>query len=138
VKKLVLERGITSKEEIRRVLKSEFKISVNRQTVYSDFKKIGSISDSDFKDFASEVLETLRKNIQSLQKDIDSCESVKDRAYLMRTLSMLAKDEVGLASSLASGSKSVTGGESSGGVQIVFGEPVVDKRKPRKDGRESL
>ena len=118
IKKLMLERGITNREEIRRILENEDGIKVSRQTIYSDIKHVASVSDEELSEFKLDIISILKKNIRDLQDMIDKTDNHKDKVYFMKSLSQLCKDEVQLASSLASGK--VTSDKKKEGVNVSF------------------
>jgi len=142
IKELVLERGITNRNEITRILNIEgdgknWTLPVSRQVVYNDLKYISKISESDLQHFELDIISIYKKNIRELQRLIDLEKDPKVKSQLFRTQSTLIKDQHDMASKIAlrdrpSGSGTGDGhthmGDSIGKEsRIVFGNVEVEE-----------
>lgn len=141
VKRLMLERGITNRNDIQRILRLEHPdepwMDVTRQTIYKDVKAVASVSEDDLKEFELDIISIYKKNIRDLQRLIDREGDSRVRSQLYRTQSQLIKDQHEMASKIAlrgrvSGSGVDDGhtrkGVSIGGdARIVFGDVEVEE-----------
>jgi len=100
IKQMILEEGITNREEIRRRLEAEG-ISVSRNTIYSDFKKVATISREELKEFELDIMGIFKKMIRQLEYMIETEEDYSKKATLIRALSTVIKDRHQVASNIA-------------------------------------
>ena len=130
IKKLMLEKGITNRAEILRILEIEYNIHVSRQTIYKDIAKIASLSDSDIEEFELDIASIYKKNIRDLQDMINKCRDRKEKASLMKTLSQMIKDQHTVLNNIAirgneRRNPAKDGSDAEKKVSIVFGDPEV-------------
>lgn len=97
---MVIEEGITNREEIRRRLLAEG-IEVTRPIIYSDIKTIVAISPEELKEFELDVMGEFKKMIHQLDTMITLETDNMKKAKLIRDKSQVMKDRHAVASSIA-------------------------------------
>ena len=133
VKKLILNEGITNREEIRRRLKADMGIEVTRQIIYNDFKQIAKLSDKELGKFELDIMGIYKRQIMELEGMIDLERDSLKKASLIKTLSQVIKDRHSVANAIALRGKRFDSGkkEKKEDVNIVFGG--TDKKKKKED-----
>ena len=135
VKKLIVDRGITSKAEILRVLESEFGLKVSRDTLYRDFKHGSMIDESVLQRVELDITSTFREFIAGLKELVDKAESPHDKIAAMKACSQIIKDRQTVLNNIAMRGRAVASasgkGDKSDVKSIVFGEPKVAKVKKK-------
>jgi len=100
IKKMVLEDGITNRQEIKRRLADQG-IEVSILTIYNDFKHIVSVSPTELKEFELDLMKIWKRLILDMQDMIGKEKDFKKKAYLIKTLSTIMRDRHQVASSIA-------------------------------------
>ena len=100
VKRLMLEKGVTNRAEIRRILKLEYNLDVTRQCIYKDIEAISKLSIEDIEEFELDITSVYKKQIYDQIREIKECKDAKMRSDLRRVLSSLMKDQQSVLSSM--------------------------------------
>jgi len=134
IKDLVINRGVTNRSEIKRILDLEYPdLSTTRQTIYKDFALVSKISDDEYHNIGSIMLGNWTKMINDQMDDIDSETDRSKRSKMRKDLSQLQKDRLTAANMLHSGSVRESHAESVRSTKPVtsfsFGEPEVKKEE---------
>jgi hypothetical protein len=101
IKKMVLEQGIISKEEIRKKLQEEHNIFVNRVTIHKDFKVIANVSDGELEVFEIDIMTIYKRLIFKLEGMIAKETDNIKKASLIKSLSGVLKDRQTVLSNIA-------------------------------------
>lgn len=135
VKKLMLEEGITNREEILRRLKAEMGVVVTRQVIYNDIKQISKLSDKEIGKFELDIMAIYRRQIIELEGMISLERDSIRKAQLIKTLSQLMKDRHSVANAIAVRGKRFDRSktEKNEEVNIVFGGYAKNKEKESSD-----
>ena len=112
VKKLMLEKGITNRNEILRILISEygFPKNLSRQQIYKDVDNVARLSQKDIEEFNLDITAIYRKIIRDQIDEIEKCGDPVERSKLRSTLSKLMKEQSQVLNSMGlkiAGSSSV-------------------------------
>ena len=100
VKRLMLEKGVTNRAEIRRILKLEYGLDVTRQCIYKDIEAISKLSMEDIEEFELDITSVYKKQIRDQIGEIKHCKDAKLRSDLRKVLSSLMKDQQSVLSSM--------------------------------------
>lgn len=121
VKKLMLSKGITNRNEIRRILISEygFPDNLSRQQVYKDVENIAKLSQEDIEEFKLDITAIYRKIIRDQIDEIEKCSDPKERSQLRSTLSKLMKEQAQVINSM--------------GLTLSGGDAVEAKEKKKSE-----
>ena len=126
IKMLLMDRGVTNREEIRRLLHEEFGFPLyNRGTIVYDIKQLAKLKEVDVEEFELDILSEYKRMIRNQRVEIEACTDPKERTSMRKALSQLIKDMHSVANQIALRGKP---GESSKeyvkeekGKRVVFG-----------------
>jgi len=102
VKELYINRGITNKAEILRLLISEygFPKDTSRQLVYRDVHAVSRLSKSEFEDFAGGVMGSASGLIEDQKRDIESEADPSKRSHMRKDLFIMMEKKARFAKDL--------------------------------------
>jgi len=102
IKMLLMERGMTNREEIRRCLHDEFGFELyNRGTIVNDIKQLAKLKEVDVEEFELDILSEYKRMIRNQRVEIEACTDARERTMMRKALSQLIKDMHSVANQIA-------------------------------------
>jgi arginine repressor len=84
IKKIINEKGFKGITELRRILLDEYGVSVVRQTLYTDMKYLGAVTEEDFDAISNKIIAGYNAHLQSLNAMVDNSKDEKTKIQAIR------------------------------------------------------